>query len=290
MHGIGKQRFHLANRIYFTLDRVKKLLADVRISNEELQASSEEMEASNEELRSTNEELERRTAELEFMKKEIESFSYSVSHDLRAPLRSIDGFSHALLEDYAGKLDEQGKDYLQRLRAAAQHMGKLIDDMLRLSRVTRDEMKIETVGLSALAQMIASELQGTQPERQAEFVIAPGIIVQGDERLLRIALENLLSNAWKFTGKHPRARIEFGVTLQEGKPVYFVRDDGAGFDMAYADKLFVVFQRLHTEAGSESVLVLLANRIHATAGVYGQKAQWKRGDILFTMRYRRYQM
>lgn len=287
MHGIGKQRFHLANRIYFTLDRVKKLLADVRISNEELQASSEEMEASNEELRSTNEELESRTAELEFMKKEIESFSYSVSHDLRAPLRSIDGFSQALLEDYADKLNEQGKDYLQRLRAAAQHMGKLIDDMLRLSRVTRDKMEIETVDLSALAQMIAAELQGTQPERQAEFVVAPGITVQGDARLLRIALENLLGNAWKFTGKRPRARIELGVTLQEGKPVYFVRDDGAGFNMAYADKLFVVFQRLHTEAEFPGIGIGLAivNRIiHRHGGrIWAEGAVEKGATFYFTM-------
>jgi light-regulated signal transduction histidine kinase (bacteriophytochrome) len=180
--------------------------------------------------------------------KELEAFSYSVSHDLRAPLRGIDGFSQALLEDYPDRLDEQGKDYLQRVRSATQRMGALIDDMLSLSRVTRSEMKRETVDLSALAQSITEELQTTQPERRAEFVIASGLTASGDARLLQVLLVNLLDNAWKFTGKHPQARVEFGCTQVEGEPAYFVRDDGAGFDMTYADKLFGTFQRLHTEA------------------------------------------
>ncbi|HEY5594417.1 MAG TPA: response regulator, partial [Nitrospiria bacterium] len=158
----------------------------------------------NEELRARQKELGERTAQLEAANKELESFSYSVSHDLRAPLRSIDGFSQALLEEYEGKLDASGKDHLQRVRAATRRMGELIDDLLALSRVTRSEMRREKMDLSALAQMIAAGLQKTQPERQVEFVIAQGIGVNGDSGLLRAALENLLGNAWKFTSKHPR--------------------------------------------------------------------------------------
>ncbi|HYQ87430.1 MAG TPA: ATP-binding protein, partial [Bacteroidota bacterium] len=185
------------------------------------------------------------TAQLEATNKELEAFSYSVSHDLRSPLRSIDGFSQALLEDEADKVSEQGKDYLQRVRAAAQRMAELIDDLINLSRVTRAEMRLEKVNLTDIALSIARELKETQPDRQVEFRIADGIAASGDARLLRVALDNLLGNAWKYTGKHPKARIEFGVTGDNGKSAYFVRDDGAGFDMAYSDKLFGAFQRLH---------------------------------------------
>ncbi len=187
-----------------------------------------------------------RTAQLEVANKELESFSYSVSHDLRAPLRAIAGFSQALLDDYSANLDEEGKRCLHRVRAAAHRMGQLIDDMLSLSHVTRGEMRMETVDLSSLAQEIAGELARREPERKVVFSIAPEVIVTGDARFLRVALENLLGNAWKFTSKRQEATIEFGVTEQEGQPVYFVRDNGAGFDMEYADRLFGAFQRLHT--------------------------------------------
>jgi len=199
------------------------------------------------ERKRAEEELQKVNTELTAVNKELEAFSYSVSHDLRAPLRSIDGFSQALLEDYPDRLDEQGKGYLQRVRSATQRMGILIDDLLSLSRVTRSEMRRETVDLSALAQSIAEELQETQPERQDTFVIAPGQTTSGDSQLLRLLMENLISNAWKYTGHHPQARIEFGVTQVDGKKAFFVRDDGAGFDMAYVDKLFGVFQRLHAQ-------------------------------------------
>ncbi len=189
--------------------------------------------------------VEERTNELTSVNKELESFSYSVSHDLRAPLRSIDGFSKILMEDYPDKLDEQGKDYLQRVRSATQHMGMLIDDILNLSRITRTEMKHEVVDLSSLVQSITVELQKSQPERQVEFIIAPGVTANGDAGLLGILLENLLDNAWKFTGKHDKARIEFGVTQVNNEKAFFIRDDGAGFDMKYVDKLFGPFQRLH---------------------------------------------
>jgi light-regulated signal transduction histidine kinase (bacteriophytochrome) len=176
---------------------------------------------------------------------ELEAFSYSVSHDLRTPLRRIDGFSQALLEDYSDVLDDQGKDYLQRLRNGAQRMTELIDDMLRLSRVTRSELVRSEVDLSAMSRAVAAELVASGAERRGDFVIADGLVVHGDERLIRQAIENLLGNAWKFTSKVARPRIEVGIVSDGAEPVFFVRDNGAGFDMARADKLFGAFQRLH---------------------------------------------
>jgi PAS domain S-box-containing protein len=189
-----------------------------------------------------------RTAQLEAANKELEAFSYSVSHDLRAPLRSIDGFSQALLEDCADALDEQGKSYLHRVRAAAQRMGSLIDDFLNLSKVTRSEIHVERLNMSNLARSIAAGLQKTQPERQVEFQIEDGLDATADARLLRIVLENLLGNAWKFTSKRAQATIEMGVAKSNGGHAYFVRDNGAGFDASYADRLFGAFQRLHAMA------------------------------------------
>ncbi len=190
-------------------------------------------------------EVQRRAAELNAANKELEAFSYSVSHDLRAPLRHIDGFSKILLKAYADKLDERGKQYLQFLCDGSQKMDQLIDAMLKLSRATRAEMRRQPVNLSELAESILVELHKEDPDRQVELNIAPGVIANGDPSLLRNVLENLLGNAWKFTSKCPVARIELGVARQDGKPVYYVRDNGAGFDMAYADKLFGAFQRLH---------------------------------------------
>lgn len=192
-----------------------------------------------------------RTTQLEVVNKELEAFAYSVSHDLRAPLRSIEGFSQILLEDYAHWLDTQGRDYIQRIRSAARRMAQLVDDLLNFSRVTRSEMVRDAVDLTAAAQAIVTELRQGQPERQAEFIIAPNLKSNGDARLLRLALDNLIGNAWKFTRKRPRTRIEFGSTQADGQTAYFVRDNGVGFDMAYADKLFDGFQRLHSPAEYE---------------------------------------
>jgi len=191
------------------------------------------------------EELKRQSTQLESANKELEAFSYSVSHDLRAPLRGIDGWSLALLEDYGSQLDGQAKTYLERVRSETQHMGQLIDDLLQLSRLTSAEMSIGKVDLSALARTIAGSLQKAQPDRRVELVIQPRLNAHGDARLLEIALTNLLGNAFKFTGKTPQARIEFGQTEVEGQRAFFVRDNGAGFDMALAKKLFGPFQRMH---------------------------------------------
>ncbi|HXU64107.1 MAG TPA: PAS domain S-box protein [Polyangia bacterium] len=200
-------------------------------------------------LRSLTEDLERqvtqRTQELVVANKELEAFSYSVSHDLRAPLRAIDGFSKALVEDHRGALDADARELLADVRQAAQRMATLIDDLLRLSRVTRAPLTRARVDLSALAQAVVGELRRQDPTRAVETHIQAGLVVEGDEPLLRIALENLLANAWKFTGRQPAPVIELGVESVEGERAFFVRDNGAGFDMAYAGKLFVTFQRLH---------------------------------------------
>ena len=186
-----------------------------------------------------------RTAQLQAVNQELEAFAYSVSHDLRAPLRALDGFSAALLSQYQNQLDEQGRHYLNRIQAASRRMEVLINDMLHLSRITRREMVRRPVDLSGLAQEIANELKAAAPDREVEFVIAPEMTARGDEHLLRIVLENLFKNSWKFTSLQPRARIEFQTTDHSGGRVYFVRDNGVGFDMAYVDKLFAPFQRLH---------------------------------------------
>ena len=178
--------------------------------------------------------------------RELEAFSYSVAHDLRAPLRSIDGFSQALLEDYGDKLDAEGKTHLEYVRECAQQMAQLIDDLLALSRVSRGDLKRERTDLATIARTVLTRLQKREPERKVVLVVPTEVAAVGDARLLGIVLENLLGNAWKFTSKQLTARIELGHRSEAGRSVYFVRDDGAGFDMAYAEKLFGAFQRLHS--------------------------------------------
>jgi PAS domain S-box-containing protein len=200
-----------------------------------------------------NEDLEghvrRRTAQLEVANGELEAFAYSVSHDLRAPLRAVGGYSQLLLEEYGQRFDDEGRVMLGRMRDASQRMARLIDDLLHLSRVTRMEMRREAVDLSAIAHETFAELLQAEPDRQVELVVAPGLSASGDPVLLRVLLDNLLRNAWKFTGKKENPRIEVGEgRAPDGRRAFFVRDNGAGFDMTYAAKLFGAFQRLHSEA------------------------------------------
>jgi signal transduction histidine kinase len=217
-----------------------------------------ERKRAEEEIKRLNVDLQRRAAELSAANQELEAFSYSVSHDLRSPLRSIDGFSQAVLRHYGSQLDAQGQNYLQRVCAASQRMAELIEALLSLSRVTRAELRRDPVDLSALVAAVAAELQQRQPERQVEVVVAGGLSATGDARLLRAVVENLLGNAWKFTSKREAARIEFGCAIVDGQRAYFVRDNGAGFDMSYADKLFGPFQRLHTADEFEGTGIGLA--------------------------------
>jgi signal transduction histidine kinase len=233
-------------------------------------------------------ELLQRTAELEGALKELETFSYSVSHDLRAPLRAIDGFSRVVLEDHGELLNDEGRGYLQRVVAAAHRMGELIDDLLALSKVSRRELNITEVNLSALANDIVTELQDQSPQRQVKIEIAPDLTAKGDAQFLRVVLDNLLGNAWKYTGKKPAAHIEFACTKQGNNPPLFcVRDNGAGFDMQYADKLFQPFQRLHAPEefpGSGIGLATVARIIARHGGRIWAEGQTGLGTIVcFTL-------
>jgi PAS domain S-box-containing protein len=225
-----------------------------------------------------------RTAQLEVANKELEAFSYSVSHDLRAPLRSLDGFSRALLEDYADRLGDDGVHALHRIRANSQRMGQLIDDMLNLARVTRTELRRTNVDLSGLAAQVADAMHKAEPERRFEFMITPGLHCFGDARLLQIVLENFFANACKFSCKQPVCRVEFGETTWEGGPAFFVRDNGAGFDMAYAHKLFGAFQRLHSMSefpGTGIGLATVQRIIHRHGGRVGAESQPGAGATFF---------
>jgi signal transduction histidine kinase len=199
-----------------------------------------------------------RTAALELANQELEAFSYSVSHDLRAPLRAISGFSQILLSDHAAQLDTQAMHYLQRVITATQRMASLIDDLLSLAQITRTQLRWTPIDLSAIADHVASELRRREPGRTTPVHVAPEVTARADARMLTIVLENLLGNAWKFTAKHDAAQIWFGIEQQAGDAVYFVRDTGAGFDMKYVDKLFGPFQRLHGNAEYDGVGVGLA--------------------------------
>jgi signal transduction histidine kinase len=209
-----------------------------------------------------------RTAELEAVNRELEAFSYSVSHDLRSPLRSLDGFSQALAEDYAAVLDDTGRDYLQRIRAGAQRMDRLIDDLLVLARVARLDMSRSTVDVTAVTRAIFDDLRRGDPDRTVDIVVAPDMTAFADPVLLRVVMDNLLANAWKFTGPSAAPRIEVGCRMIDGAKTFFVQDNGVGFDMAYADKLFAPFQRLHgmNEFAGTGVGLATVQRIIARHG------------------------
>ena len=267
-------------------------------ANRQLHAEIIERRRAEEAIRQLNDQLEQRvrarTAELEAANHELSAFSYSVSHDLRAPLRSIDGFSK-LIEDRCGAhLDETCRSYFARVRASARSMGGLIDDLLKLAKITRVEMQRVPVDMTALARKIADDLQGVDPVRQVRWEIAEGLGTEGDPKLIQVALENLLGNAWKFTGKRADARIEFGKRIDEtslaaaaihsGTPVYFVRDNGAGFDMAYGKKLFGAFQRLHSEAEFEGTGIGLATVqriLHRHGGRIWAEAEVEKGATFY---------
>ena len=287
MHGLGTFAVTAPNG---SLLMLQMFICVATLSSLVLAAAVAERTTAEEQVRKLNLELERRvlerTAQLEGTNKELEAFCYSVSHDLRAPLRTIRGFSEVLLEQYKPQLDARGQDYLRRTCDAGLQMDKLIEDLLKLSRVARSEIQHADINLSAIAQEIASELEKGEPARKVEFAISPGIAAKGDERLLRLVIDNLLRNAWKFTKKQPEARIEFG--RQNGdSSSFFVRDNGVGFDMAYAGKLFGVFQRLHSPsefAGSGVGLAIVQRVINRHGGRVWADAKVNAGaTIYFTL-------
>lgn len=243
------------------------------------------------EIEQLNSDLDRRvkekTADLTAVNRELESFAYSISHDLRAPLRGIDGFSLMALEEYGDRLDAQGRGYLERVRAAAQRMGHLIDDILELSRVSRLAMRRETVDLGRLATELLEEMAHGDPVRQVAWTIGTGCVCQGDPRLLRILLQNLLENAWKYSARTARPNIAFGCTVEGGETVFYVRDNGIGFDMQYADRLFTPFQRLHVREefeGSGIGLATVARIAHRHGGrVAAESAPGEGAIFRFTL-------
>lgn len=247
-------------------DRFDTMAEAIERQVAELEQARREQLALNMDL---EERVRRRTAELQASNTELEAFNYSVSHDLRAPLRAIDGFSQVLLEDYSERLDEDGLHALGRVKAAANRMGELIDSLLGLSRLTRVEMDVQDVDLSSLANRVVGELRNLDPDRDIEFSVQPGVVAKADPTLVRSVLENLLGNAWKFTVGTTGARIEFGASTADGETVYHVRDNGAGFEMAYADKLFGAFQRLHDQRefpGTGVGLATVARVVHRHGG------------------------
>ena len=268
--------------------RVRERTSELARANEEMEVEISERMRAETAVRTLNRELEQRvidrTGQLEMANKELESFAYSVSHDLRAPLRSIAGFAQAIEEEQADRMDDTGRDYLRRVRAATGKMARLIDAMLDLSRLSGGALRRVSVDMSALARDVAEELTRTHPERAVEFSIADAVVVEGDAVMLRSVVENLLRNAWKFTSKRDPARIEFGMFRLNGGITYFVRDNGAGFDMTYAGKLFNAFQRLHTPeeySGLGIGLATVQRIVHRHGGRIWAEGEAEKGATFF---------
>jgi signal transduction histidine kinase len=257
--------------------RVQERTGKLAASNAELIREVSERKRAEDDIRKLNSQLLQRSAQLEASNKELEAFSYSVSHDLRAPLRGIDGFSQAVLEDYDEILDESGRNYLHRVRTASQRMSQLIDAMLNLARLTRADIRTQTFDMSAVAQAILLDLQNAEPERPVECIVAKNIFATADPQLLRAVLENLLGNAWKFTRHQIHPRIEFGHGQYKGQSAYFISDNGAGFDMTYVHKLFGAFQRLHAYTEYPGVGVGLAT-VHRIIQRHGGQI-WAEGAV-----------
>jgi light-regulated signal transduction histidine kinase (bacteriophytochrome) len=284
LRGVGT--FAVANS-YGSLLMLQMFVCVAALTALVLAAAVAERKTAEELVRKLNQELERRvlerTSQLEGTNKELEAFCYSVSHDLRAPLRTIRGFSEVLMEQYKPQLDARGQDYLRRTCDASLQMDKLIEDLLKLSRISRSELQRSEINLSAMAQDIARELAVSEPDRHVEFAIAPGMVAKGDERLLRVVIDNLMRNAWKFTRKQPKASIEFSRKDGEASP-FFIRDNGVGFDMAYAGKLFGVFQRLHSAsefAGSGVGLAIVQRVITRHGGRVWAEAKVNAGATFY---------
>ena len=234
-----------------------------------------------------NEDMAARNLELENLNKELESFIYSVSHDLRAPIRTMSGFANIIMEDYADKLDEEGKSHLLRIQAGSKKMAQLIEDLLRLSRITRQEMERTETDLSSKASAAVATLRESDPGRNVEVVIHPALKASADPRLIELALLNILENAWKFTSKTEQARIDFGATEKNGKMVYFVKDNGAGFDPLCVEKMFLPFHRLHSEQEFEGTgigLAIVERIIHRHNGtIWAEGEAGKGATIYFTL-------
>jgi PAS domain S-box-containing protein len=267
---------------------MQRLFKEADQSRHALLSVVEDQKQTEEKIRQLNLELEQRvsdrTVQLETANKELEAFAYSVSHDLRGPLRALNGFSEALLEDYLEHLDEQGRDYLTRIQDASRRMGQLIEDLLFLSRVTRREMTLQQVNLSDLAREIALELEKLNPHREVAFQISPNLIVNADPNLIKIAMENLLNNAYKFSSNCEQAKIQVGASEQAGERVFFVKDNGTGFNMEYADRLFIPFQRLHTTKefpGTGIGLVTIQRIIHRHGGRIWPEASIGQGATFY---------
>ena len=255
-------------------DEIGRLTADVDRMRGSIRDLTENLE----------EKVSLRTAQLEAANRELESFSYSVSHDLRAPLRAIDGFALALIEDYSGRMDDTGLNYLERMRKASQRMGELIDAILALSRLTRGDMTVASVNLSDSARRILDELRERDPARSVECLVRDGVTANGDAKLLVVAMENLLGNAWKYSSKKEKSVIEFGARDSGKERIYFVRDNGAGFDMEYAGRLFTAFQRLHANAEFEGIGIGLATVqriIHLHGGRIWAESEVGRGAVFY---------
>ena len=280
----------IANQLAIAIQQAN-LVEQLQSELAERQRAEDRLIEANAQLSMSNLELRKTSAQLEVANHELESFSYSVSHDLRAPLRAINGFSQILLEDYGDRFDDDCKDYFNRIQRNVDRMGTLIEDLLLLSRISRSEMRYDKVNLSELVQEISDDIQALQPERIVDLSVMPDAFVYADRNLMRVVLENLLQNAWKYTSRHPTAQISFGIAQNldqsSAQTTYFMHDDGAGFNMAQSSKLFGVFQRLHSTSefpGTGIGLATVQRVIHRHGGkIWAESVPEQGATFYFTL-------